>query len=405
MPPRDHALLSASGAGIWTRCPPSARLGERLPDTGSPYAAAGTLAHAIAEWKARCYFLEPVPKRAYNTRLKQLRADPSYDRGMDAATDAYLDHLKALALAYGEAQPLVALEVRVDYSDYAPEGFGTADAILIGGDRMCVADYKNGAGVLVEAQENPQMMLYALGALNSYAPIYGDSIRAVSLSIVQPNAGGVRTWETTVDALREWGEKVVRPAAALAWEGQGNFHPGAWCRFCRARARCAARARQLLELEGTAGAVPAGAPEARAYEGTDVPLLSDAQVGEVLTRALELEAWVKDLKDYALSASLAGRTVAGWKTVEGRGSRDWVGGSGAAFAQLLERGVAEALLYERRPVSVAGLEKALGNPAFAQAAQGLWEKSRGKPALVPESDKRPAYLPAQAAFQGGTDRD
>ena len=226
MPPEKHALLGASSAERWLMCPPSARLGEQFPDTASEYAAAGTLAHAIAELKARKYFVEPMSNRAFNARLKKLKEDPHYDKGMDAATDTYLEHLKALAMSYGSVQPFVALETRVDFGDCVPEGFGTTDCIIIGAGRMCVADYKNGAGVLVEAEANPQMMLYALGALKVYAPIYGDTIREVHLSIVQPNAGGVREWDTTVEALREWGEKVVKPAAALAWEGKGDFAPG-----------------------------------------------------------------------------------------------------------------------------------------------------------------------------------
>ena len=369
MPPEKHALLGASSAERWLMCPPSARLGEQFPDTASEYAAAGTLAHAIAELKARKYFVEPMSNRAFNARLKKLKEDPHYDKGMDAATDTYLEHLKALAMSYGSVQPFVALETRVDFGDCVPEGFGTTDCIIIGAGRMCVADYKNGAGVLVEAEANPQMMLYALGALKVYAPIYGDTIREVHLSIVQPNAGGVREWDTTVEALREWGEKVVKPAAALAWEGKGDFAPGA-------------------------------VPEGDGYDAKDT-VLTDAQVGDVLTRALEREAWVKDLKDYALTASLHGHQIAGWKAVEGRSSREWAD-QDTAFATLQERGIPEALLWERKPASVAGLEKALGKKPFEEASFGLVVKKPGKPTLAPESDKRPPYSPAEAAFQGVT---
>ena len=393
MPPELHALLGASSAERWLRCPPSARLGEQFPDTASEYAAAGTLAHAIAELKARKYFVEPISARAFSARLKKLKEDPRYDKGMDAATDMYLEHLKALAMSYGPVQPFVALETRVDFGDFVPEGFGTADCIIIGAGRMCVADNKNGAGVLVEAQENPQMMLYALGALKVYAPIYGDTIRDVHLSIVQPNAGGVREWDTTVAALREWGETVVKPAAALAWEGKGEFSPGEWCRFCRARARCSARAAKMLELEPMKNALPEG----NSYDPEDT-VLTDAQVGGVLTRALELEAWVKDLRDYALTATLQGRQIAGWKAVEGRSSREWAD-QDTAFTAMQERGVPEALLWERKPASVAGLEKALGKKDFEEVSLGLVVKRPGKPALVPESDKRPPYSPAEAAFQ------
>ena len=399
MPPEKHALLGASSAHRWLNCPPSARLGEQFPDTASDYAAAGTLAHAMAELKARKYFLEAVPTRTYNARMKKLKADPHYDKGMDAATDLYLEHLKSLAMSYGDITPFVALEVRVDYGDYVPEGYGTADCVIIGGDRLCVVDYKNGAGVPVEAENNPQLMLYALGALHVYAPIYGDKIRTIDLSIVQPNAGGVKQWMTTAVELFAWAMTTVQPAARLAWLGQGEYAAGDWCRFCRARARCSARAAKMLALEEQKGGVPAGrSSEARALEGTDAPILTDAQVGDVLTRALELESWVKDLKDYALAASLEGHEIAGWKAVEGRSTRDWEDQE-AAFAALQQRGVPEALLWERKPASVAGLEKALGKAAFSDAADGLVVKRPGKPTLVPASDKRQPYNPAAAAFQ------
>ena len=202
MPPSNHALLGASSSKRWLNCPPSARLGEGLPDTPSDYAAAGTLAHAIAELKVRKY-IEPMSTRSYNSQMKKLKADPHYDKGMDAATDSYLEHIKALAMSYGAVQPFIALETQVDFYDFVPEGFGTADCIVVAPPRMCVVDYKNGAGVLVEAEDNSQMMLYALGALKTYYPIYGDSIREIHLSIVQPNAGGIREWDTTVEALRE----------------------------------------------------------------------------------------------------------------------------------------------------------------------------------------------------------
>lgn len=397
MPPVKHALLGASSADRWLNCPPSARLTEDMPDKGSKYAAAGTLAHEIAEFKARHYFSEPISKRTYNSRMKKFQADENYDKGMDCATDMYLDHLKGRAMSYPDP-PSVSLEVQVDFSDIVPEGFGTADCVMIGSGRLDVVDYKNGAGVLVEAENNPQMMLYAWGALNLYRPIYGDSIHTVHLSIVQPNAGGVREWEVRVFDLCKWIADVVVPRAKQAWDGTGEHKPGDWCRFCKAKATCSARAAKMLELEPLVDAAPAGSPVARAYEGAEaVRLLTDAEVGDILTRARDLAAWVKDLEDYALSAALSGRTIPGWKAVEGRGSRDWIGGADTAFKALSLK-VDEALLYDRRPVTVAGLEKVLGKKDFAAVAEGLWEKRPGKPTLAPESDNREPYNAAAAAF-------
>lgn len=384
--PEVHAKLSASSAHRWLHCPPSVALAEQFPSTTSAYAEAGRLAHSIAELKARKYFLEPMSARTYNVALKKLKSDEHYEPRMDEATDLYLEHLKSMAMEF-DAPPFVALETRVDFSQYVPQGFGTSDCIMIGGGRIVIADYKNGAGEPVEAEENPQMSLYALGALQVYAPIFGDTIQKVSLVIVQPNAGGIKTWDTTVEALKQWAVDTVAPTAALAWMGEGEFSAGSWCRFCPAKARCSARAAQMLELEPQMGAKPA------AVGG----ILTDAEIGGILEKAKGLAAWAEDLKEYALSATLDGRAIPGWKAVEGRGSRDWKN-QDEAFEALKTRGIDEALLYERKPVSVAGLEKVLGKKVFGETAGGLVVKNPGKPALVPVSDKRPPYDPAAAAF-------
>lgn len=400
MPPEKHALLGASSAHRWLNCPGSARLTENMPDDTSPYAEAGRLAHEIAELKARNYFIGPLPKRSFNAKLKKLKESEHYDKSMDGATDEYLDHLKARAMSYPTA-PTVALEVQVDFSDIVPEGFGTADCVMIGSGRLDVVDYKNGSGVVVEAENNPQMMLYAWGALNYFRPIFGNSIHVVHMSIVQPNAGGVREWEIGKAAILHWAETTARPRARQAWDGDPVFCSGDWCRFCKAKATCTERAKAMFDVEPLVGAKPLGDPES--YRTTEPKtLLDDYQIGDILTRAKDVAAWLKDLEDYALKATLEGRPIAGWKAVEGRGTREWNGGSDAAFAELQSRGVAEAMLYERKPVSVAGLEKALGKKAFAETAEGLWTKTPGKPTLVPESDKRPPYNPAAAAFEAVT---
>jgi hypothetical protein len=399
MPPEKHALLGASSAHRWLNCPGSARLTENMPDTTSEYAEAGRLAHEIAELKARQHFIEPMPKRSFNAKLKKLHESEHYDKSMDGATDEYLDYLKTRAMSYPIA-PTVALEVQVDFSDIVPEGFGTADCIMIGSGRLDVADYKNGSGVLVEAENNPQMMLYAWGALRYFRPIFGDSIHTVHMSIVQPNAGGVREWEMTVQELYFWGENVARGLAQLAWAGAQEFHAGDWCKFCKAKATCMERAKAMFDVEPMLGAKPEMTRSIVAEtDNPETQYLTDQQIGDILTRAKDVAAWLKDLEEYALRVTLLGTEIPGWKAVEGRGSREWIGGSDTAFDNLMERGVPRAVLYEEKPVSVAGLEKALGKKTFAATAEGLWCKTPGKPTLVPESDKRPPYNPAAAAFE------
>lgn len=394
--PEVHAALGASSAYAWLKCPQYVKVQQLFPDQTSEYAEAGRLAHAMGEYKLRSYFMEPVGKRSYNARLKKFKEDPAYDPGMDEATDLYLETAKAEALSFAAA-PFVALEVRVNYSDYAPNGFGTADCILIGGKRLVVIDYKNGAGVPVEAEDNPQLKLYALGAMQTFGMIYGDTLTEVRLVIVQPHAGGVKAWDTDRAALEQWGRETVAPAAKLALEGTAPGQPGAWCRFCRGKSQCTARAAQMLETGRRYAQAPAeGAGQATA--GYDGPLLTDEEVGAALAEGAGLVAWYKDLQDYALRACLTGKTIPGFKAVEGRGSRAW-GDTDKALAALAERGVAEALLWERRPVTAPALEKALGKRGFANVAEDLVVKQPGKPTLAPETDKRPPYNAAQAAFQ------
>lgn len=390
MAPELHALLGASSAERWLNCPPSVRLTEHMADSGSPYAAAGTLAHAIVELKGRKYFgiPEPMSTREYNKLLKKLKEDPNYDKGMDGATDLYLEHLKARAMSFGATQPYVALEIRVDYSNLAPGGFGTADCLMVGGSRLEVIDYKNGAGVPVSAEGNYQLMLYALGALNTFRVIYGDAIRTVHFSIVQPNSGGIKEWECSVSDLTEWGETVVRPAAELAWAGKGEFAAGDWCRFCKAKEQC----RVYSDYAAKLAFMPQTSPE----------LLSKEELGERLALCKRVISYAKILESYVLKVMLAGGEIPGWKVVEGRSSYVWAGGTDAAFAQLQKRGVEEALLYERSPVTVAKLKTALGAAAFKKTAEDLVERLPGKPAPVPESDARLAYNAAAIAFGGGS---
>ena len=383
--PGAHALLSPSGAHTWLYCTRAPQMQQGIPETTSKYAEAGTLAHAIAELKARKYFLAPMSTRTYNSRMKKLKESPHYEPGMERATDDYLDYLKSIVIASGDAKPFVSLETRVDYGEYVPGGYGRADCLIFAPPVLYVVDYKNGAGVPVDAEWNPQMMLYGLGALCTFREIYGGSIEAVALAIVQPNAGGVKDWGLPRAELEEWGDRFVRPRAWLAAKGQGDFAPSeSRCRFCRAKAVCEARANYYLSLS---------VYQAQADDGT----LSDEQIGQILPRAKGLSSWVSDLENYALKTILAGGSIPGYKVVEGRSNRAWAD-TDEAFATLQKRGVPEAVLWERKPVTPPALEKALGKAEFTKAADGLVAKKPGKPTLVPESDKRAPYNAAQVAF-------
>lgn len=378
-----HALLSASGSHKWLHCPPSANLEAQLPETTSSYAEEGRLAHAIGELKLRKHFTPMGPKKFAN-ELKKLQERPHYSPEMLEHTDRYLEFVQAKAHAFS-SPPYVVMERRLDYSHIAPEGFGTGDCLIIGGSVLVVIDLKYGQGVPVSAEANPQMMLYALGALKEYALLYGSAITQVVLCIVQPRLGEPSEWEISTADLLAWGESI-KPTAQAAFDGKGDFCSGEWCRFCRAKATCRARSNTMTALE--------------AFGGMKPPLISNEEVGDILRRAQTLKAWVTDLEEYALSALLAGETIPGWKAVEGRSNRQFAD-TDAAFKVLVDAGYNEALLYERKPITLTAVEKLTGKPKFTELLSGQVIKPPGKPTLAPESDHREAVtnkVTAEEAF-------
>lgn len=408
MPPEKHALLSASSASRWLKCTAAPRFEEGLPENTSEYAEEGRLAHAIGELKVlkKC---TPMSTRTYNTRLNKLKKNPLYDPEMDKTTDLYLEHITEQVMDYDSA-PTVAVEVRVDFSDYVPEGFGTCDCCIIGGDLLSITDYKHGKGVPVSAVGNPQMKLYALGALRRYAAVFGDTIKRVRMTIDQPRLDSYTTDEITVEELRAWGESI-KPIAQRAFSGLGEFVPGDHCRFCRGKAQCRARANVNTALEDFKGCVPAGAWEEKAeahvaaggvVNGTPPPLLTDAEIGDLLERGAQLVQWYKDLEAYATEALLAGKEIPGWKLVAGRSNRTFTD-QDAAIQAVIAAGYDEALVYDRKPKTLSELEKLMGKAEFAEKIGGFVTKPLGKPTLAPASDKREAYAPAASDFAGVVD--
>lgn len=365
---RAHALLSASGAHRWMNCTPSALLEEQFPDTTSEAAKEGTLAHEICEAKL------------LGKRWTKYKKDGLYQPEMDDYTNTYKDLIKDLKAAFSD-ECFMAVEERLDLSEYIPEGFGTADCILIGGVTLVVVDFKYGKGVRVDAKMNPQMMLYALGAYEAYKDIY--DIEEVEMVICQPRIDNIVSWTCTVSTLTAFGE-VVKERAAEAAAGCGEFKPGDWCRFCRAKARCKARAENNIQL-------------AFALDVNKV-LLTNDELGEYLKMGEDVAAWLSDLKELALSECLAGRPVKGYKAVEGRANRAF-DDPDAAIADLIEAGIEEAILYERKPLTLAKIEKALGKKTFEELAGAHIIKPAGKPTLVEESDKRDAITNVVSATE------
>jgi hypothetical protein len=392
---RKHALLTASGAHRWLHCTPSARLEETLPDSTSTYAEEGTLAHSIAELKVRKKFIESMSTRSFNSKMKKLKADPLYNQEMDSYTDDYLDYITGVTMSY-PTRPYITVERKLDFSRYAPEGFGTGDCIIIGGDTLHVIDFKYGKGVVVDVEDNPQLKLYGLGAIEAYGMIY--NIKKITLTIFQPRANGntVKEWTIDRDKLLDWGVFTVRPAADAAFKGEGDYAPGDWCRFCRAKAQCRARAKSNTALEDFKGINAPSKIESGKFPAPT--LLTDEEIGEVLKKAIDIEKWAADLKEYALSEILTGKNIPGWKAVEGRSVRKF-DDTDTAFSDITRAGYDEALLYERKPLTLAKVEKVLGKAKFNEIVGSHIITPPGKPTLAPESDKRKPYAPHDATSE------
>lgn len=391
--PEKHALLSASSASRWLHCTAAPRFEEQFPEKTSEYAEEGRLAHAICELKVIKKFTTQLTPRTYTTRLNKLKKDPLYTDEMDKTSDLYVEHLTEKAMTYNST-PYVAVEVQVDFADYVPEGFGTCDCIMIGGDTLNITDYKHGKGVPVSAEGNAQMRLYALGALKRYASIYGNTIKNVCMTIDQPRIQDEPSTETiTVEELRAWGESI-KPAAAKAYMGLGEFCPGEHCRFCRGKAQCKARAAINTALEEFKDCVPQNGEKPPLF-GQGV--LTDEEIGDLLIRGKELVAWYKDLEEYALNALLNGGTIPGWKAVAGRSNRTFTD-TDAAIAAVIAAGYDEALVYERKPKTLTELEKLMGKAEFTAKLGAYVVKPLGKPTLAPMTDKREPYSPAAADF-------
>lgn len=360
----DHAVLSASGSHRWLNCLPSARLELEFENNESNAAAEGTAAHALCEHKL---------KKALHMRSKRPVSTYNNDE-MEEHSDAYVEFvMEQFELAKQSCtDPLILIEQRLDFSCYVPQGFGTGDCIIIADKRLHIIDFKYGMGVLVDAVDNPQMKLYALGALEIYDSLY--DIEEVSMTIFQPRRENVSTWTIPVKELKDWAENELKPKAKKAYEGEGDYLPGEWCTFCRAAVKCRARAEEKLKLAQMEFKLP--------------PLLTDSEIEEVLSKLSDLTKWANEIIAYATDAAVNhGKEWHGFKVVEGRSVRKYKD----------EKAVAEAAkangykdIYRQSLITLTEMQKLMGKKKFEQILGGLIHKPLGKPTLVPNSDKRPA---------------
>lgn len=368
-----HALLSASASKQWLNCPPSAKLCAEQEDRASPYAQQGTDAHELCEYKVL-------------SALGKSERDPTenlefYDAEMENCTEEYrnfvleqLEDAKKLC-----KDPIVLVEQRLDFSKWVPEGFGTGDCLIVADDVLHIIDFKYGLGVLVETEHNPQMMCYALGALDIYDGIY--DIKTVKMTIFQPRRDNVSTCTMDKETLLTWADNVLAPTAKLAYAGEGEFKAGDHCTFCKVKATCRKRAEYNLELAKYDFEMPAK--------------LEDTEIAAILPRVDDLVSWVNDIKEYALQKALSGTKYDGYKVVEGKSNRKYTDECAVASA-VTDAGFDP---YEKKLLGITAMTSLLGKTKFNELLGGLIEKPQGKPTLVPETDKRPALNTAKDDFK------
>ena len=369
--PDIHSPLSPSSAFRWIKCTPSAKLNAALPDSTSEYALQGTAAHTLCEYKLRKLLGKDAKDPTENLTY--------FDAEMADCTDSYQQYVseqieKAKQFCKG---PIVLVEQKLDFSKWVPQGFGTGDCVIVADNVLTVIDFKYGAGILVEAEQNPQMMCYALGALALFDSIY--DIENVVMTIFQPRRDNISTYELSKKELLQWADEILSPAAQLAAKGEGEFKAGKHCRFCKVKATCCKRAEYNLELARYDFEMPAN--------------LEDTEIEVILSKADELAAWCSDIKEYAFQQALNGKQWNGWKLVEGRSVRKYINED--AVAETVKNAGYDP--YEHKVLGITAMTRMLGKAKFENLLSSFIEKPTGKPALVPKSDKRPSINKAVQA--------
>ena len=362
---RTHALLSASSAHRWLACPSSAVAAEAYPDQDTEYTREGTLAHEVAEVVARDSIRPETGRDGFA---------PEVTQEMLECAAGYRDYIQEQITS---DNAIVLLEQRVDFSPWVPDGFGTCDCIILQGGLLTIIDYKYGQGVPVSAEDNPQMKLYALGALNDYGIAY--EVTRVGMHIYQPRINNVSSASLMVEDLLEWAEQTVKPIAQKAAKGKGGYKAGPHCKFCPHAGRCRELAKTCTEYVETHDLRVA------------VPVLAPHEIADVLQMEPLIALWLKKVKAQALDTMLDGGEVPGWKVVEGKlGNRKWTDELQVAEA-LKAAGYQLDEITETKLLSPAAMDKALGKKRAAELLDGYIDRSPGAPTVVPETDKRPVY--------------
>lgn len=378
-----HARLAASAAERWLNCPASIRLSEGFPDKGSEFAEEGTTAHKLAELKLQEKLTGYYTVEEHKTVVESKFYNDEMERSITSYAEWVMELFESIKRDCPDAELLT--EQRVDFSEWVPNGFGTSDVVILADDTMTICDLKYGKGVAVSALYNPQLRLYALGAYDAFSIEY--DIKKIRMIINQPRLDSISEDSIEVDRLLDWATDFVKPKAEAAYKGVGDPVPGEHCKFCKAKALCKARAKEAQALDTEMNEKNPG-------------LLTDEQIANVLTLADRISSWVKDVKDYALEQAIAGKFFDGYKLVEGRSVRK-IGDPDKVVEILTGAGYDKAVLYKAPELNgITALQSIVGKKNLEALVGDYIIKPPGAPALVPNSDKRPAINGADVYNDG-----
>lgn len=370
--PDVHAKLSASGAKKWMNCPGSVLLESNIPDTQSEYASEGTTAHSLGEAKLRLA-LKEITRVKYHKLIKDLETTEEMESYTDDYRDFVIERFNAAKAKTSDA--VLMLEQRLDFSQWVPEGFGTGDVVIIADGTMEIIDLKYGKGVPVNANSNPQLMLYSLGAISEYEFIY--DIQEVTMTIFQPRIDNIDSFTMTDEELLDWGNEITKKADK-AFNGSDECVAGKHCKegFCKAIPICRAYAEEVSKIATLDFRKPAE--------------LSIEEIAEIIDLSEKLANWSKLVKDYALDQAVKNNVkFPGFKLVEGRSDRKYAFDDTIIAARLIGAGYKDDDIWPRKLKGITDLEKYLSKKTFNELIGDMVIKPQGKPTLVPLEDKRP----------------
>lgn len=383
--PAKHVLLSPSSSHRWLHCTPSALLESTEPSTYSPYAEEGTEAHSLAEIKLS-YMLGYIDDNLYTTKFEDFRLKSKfYNAEFNEHVNKYCQEVMTIVKEdYKGLNVKVYLEEYVVFDDIVPEGGGTSDIVIVGSNFIHIIDLKFGKGVLVSAIDNPQLRLYALGAVRKH--LRECSCTEVKMTIIQPRLDDITTDFMSIKSLNDWAINYVKPRAELAIAGKGELVPGDHCKFCKRRGKCKSLSdNQLAIAQAEFDDVVVNN---NILEPKDMP-------PEILSRILLIAPkfidWFKDVEKYALSALINGDLkIPNYKLVEGRSIR-MISDQDAVREKLKTAGFKEEdYMKPSELLGITTLEKNVGKKLFNTLCDSFIIKPKGKPTIAHISDKRAA---------------